>query len=51
MEGSQETDLIPSQLQEVVTLRIVGFLELAGWSVQLSHRGTQTPACPYPVPA
>lgn len=37
MEGSQETDLIPSQLWGVVTLRIVGLLELAGWGVQLSH--------------
>lgn len=48
MEGSQETDLIPSQLWEVVTLRIVGLLELAGWGVQLSHYRTQTYACPYP---
>lgn len=37
MKGSQETDLIPSQLWRAVTLRIMGLLELAAWGVQLSH--------------
>lgn len=51
MEGSQETDLIPSQLWEVVTLRIVGLLELAGWGVQPSHYGPKPMHAPTPVPA